>query len=334
MGRKNFFRKLAHAAVAPAAAVIQTVTKPIASAGLFGMRHGNFRVAGVRIGSDLAPVVGAAVTLAATAVGGPTAGALANTSVSSACGASKEQISQTIVSGGALTAAPISTPIDVSSTVSAVTAAIAPNNVPAPLIGMASVGAAKDPEHPIRSSLQMVGASVLASSGIDIVKNIETERPKPQFVPQQTPTKDQNNHKTEKYENVKPPLKETSSQVIRIEKSVEMVQEKNDSFTPGPHNRWHGLNGQECSGSQIRQDSLDYRVMNQGALPSVVHEIFPFVPKQADLKDFPCAIENVTHRVGEPAPISLPENQEKVLKTLKDVQEIIHYQQNALNGGL
>ena len=47
------------------------VLNAVGQSGVFGVRHGKFRVAGIPIGRDLAPVVQAVAVVATIAVGGP-----------------------------------------------------------------------------------------------------------------------------------------------------------------------------------------------------------------------------------------------------------------------
>src|SRR2546430_1312096 len=62
--------KLKHIVHGPAK-VIREIARPLADSGMFGVRHDQFRVIGIPIGKDLVPVVTAAVTIAAVAIGGP-----------------------------------------------------------------------------------------------------------------------------------------------------------------------------------------------------------------------------------------------------------------------
>lgn len=463
MGRKNFFRKAARIVTTPSVAVIQAVAKPVSRAGLFGVRHNNFRVLGVRVGSDLVPVVGGAVSVAAGLVGGPIAAAEASAFVAAASGASKDQISTTLITG-VLTAG-ASTAVNACSTiVGAVTTHIATNTAINTVVGgqplsqaivnsavtsislinpsnthlqfavSAAAGAVNNLDNPLRGALQNMGVTAV-STAIQTVQSkyftndeIKTKPPSELYdelkkMHESTELKT-NEEKVffDKYKHdlgieyfaraspndLQVDLKEASDlkqyyqtnenlspalRAQKIKQADDYIKSLNESiayktqiknqdikiqdlknqgnlatisspavstqsviqtpvtpsvsiaptpvasaapkpFIPGDHNRWYGLNGQECSGVQMRQDSLDYRTLNQGALPSIIHNIFPFIPKQANINDYPCAIGNITHRVGDSHPKPLQENVQKAINDLLIIKEVIQYHQHNLNGGL
>lgn len=127
--------------------------------------------------------------------------------------------------------------------------------------------------------------------------------------------------KTQKKSEISSPVKLTND-------------EKNKEFVPGDHNRWFNHDGQICSGSEMRSDTLNYKQLNKYALPKIFNEIFSFLPEQTDLKDFPCTIDNISHRVGDTKPPPLTETEKLCMDSMELLKQIIKERSNALNGGL
>jgi hypothetical protein len=104
-GLKRLIKKATHVVaqitVMPGVKAIQAVANPVAKAGIFGVRHDNFRVAGIRMGSDLVPVVNTAISVAATIAGGPAGGVLASAYTTAASGGNDKQVTNAILVSGA-----------------------------------------------------------------------------------------------------------------------------------------------------------------------------------------------------------------------------------------
>ena len=165
---------------------VARVTHAVASSGMLGVRHGNFRVAGVRIGSDLVPIVQTALVVAAT-VAAPGVGTVAASAlVTGLSGGDESDILKAVVRGtgaaavGGVTGGCASMPAAIAIHVAGNTAvgmamgddfktAIISSAASAPgissgeaLIAHVAGGALLD-ENPLRGGLQAIGKDVAAA---------------------------------------------------------------------------------------------------------------------------------------------------------------------------
>lgn len=104
MGLK--FKRLVKSVGKVATAVVKApagALNAVGQSGILGMRHDNFRVAGIRIGKDLAGPLQAAAVVAATVVGGPAAGAAASTTLTGLNGGSTGDMLRTLAIAQATT---------------------------------------------------------------------------------------------------------------------------------------------------------------------------------------------------------------------------------------